>query len=124
MARGKALIEYAEVDDLDGFQEVFAYIVEERALRNMIFWHVQRAFKIAIRNKSMLIIEHLVEDLDLDLSHECFKDTFHMFLYTCTMAEQLKDPDMQEINRQVVRYLCRAARDSIDFTDNNGSTAL
>lgn len=91
MARGKAMIEYAEQDDLDGFQKIFATVVEERALRNMIFWHVQRAFKLALRNKSMLVIEHIVEDLDLDLSHECFKEVFHMFLYTCTMAEQLKD---------------------------------
>jgi len=31
---------------------------------------------------------------------------------------------MQEINRQIVRYLCHAARDSIDFMDSNGSTPL
>lgn len=124
MARGKALIQYAECDDLDGFQKVFATVVEERALRNMMFWHVQRAFKIAIRNKSLLVIEHIVEDLDLDLTHECFKELFHMFLFTCPMAEQLKDEDMQEVNRQVVRYLTRAARGGIDFMDSNGSTAL
>jgi hypothetical protein len=91
MARGRAMIKNAEQDDLDGFQKIFATVVEERALRNLIFWHVQRAFKLAIRNKSMLIIKHLVEDLGLDLSHKCFKEMFHMFLYTCTMVEQLKD---------------------------------
>jgi len=99
MVRGNALVEYAEIDDLDGFMKTFAEIVENRSQRNIVFWHVQQVFKISLRNKSLEIIEHLIEDLDVTIDHECFKDVFHMFLYTCVMAEQLKDDDMREVNR-------------------------
>jgi len=83
MARGKALIEYAAEDNLDGFQRIFAESVKDEHLKNIMYWHVTRAFKIALRHKSLLVIEHLVEDLDLDLTHQSFKDTFHMFLFVC-----------------------------------------
>lgn len=41
MVSGKALCEYAEEDDLDGFQRVFAQTCkDDKDLRNMMFWHV------------------------------------------------------------------------------------
>lgn len=41
------------------------------------------------------------------------------------MAERYKDNDMQEINRQVVRYLVKGLNKNIDGMDKlNGSTAL
>ncbi len=71
----------------------------------MMFWHIQKSFKEAVKHKSLRIIEHIIEDLYLDLNHECFNNILHMFLFTCSMAERYNDPDMQEINRQIVRYL-------------------
>ena len=89
-----------------------------------MYWHVTRAFKIALRHKSLLVIEHLVEDLDIDLTHESFKETFHMFLFVCQMAEQMDDEDMKEVNRQVVRYLSKATKKNMNLMDSNGSTVL
>ena len=124
MARGKALIEYAAEDNLDGFQKIFAESVKQEEIKNMMYWHVTRAFKIALRHKSLLVIEHLIEDLDLDLTHQSFKETFHMFLFVCQMAENVNDEDMKEVNRQVVRYLAKASQKNMDQTDSNGSTVL
>ena len=87
MAQGKALVEYAAEDDLDGFQKVFAQTCEEKSRRNIMYWHVQRAFKEAVKYKSLQIVEHVIEDLDLDLRHESFKNLLHMVLFTASMAE-------------------------------------
>lgn len=70
-----------------------------------MFWHVQRAFKEAVKYKSLRLIEHMIEDLELDLQHECFGNLLHKYIFTCASAEKMKDHDMQEVNRQVVRYL-------------------
>lgn len=71
----------------------------------MMFWHTQNAFKEALKHKSLKCIEHMIEDLELDLQHECFGPLLHKFMYTCSMAERYNDEDMKEINYQVVRYL-------------------
>jgi hypothetical protein len=52
-----------------------------------MYWHVQRAFKEAVKYKSLQIVEHVIEDLDLDLRHESFKNLLHMVLFTSSMAE-------------------------------------
>lgn len=126
MASGNALIEYAAEDDLDGFQRVFAVTCkDDKELRNMMFWHVQRAFKEALKHKSLMVMEHVIEDLKLDLQHECFGPLLHMFMYTCSMAERYEDEDMKEINRQVVRYLVQGLDRKLDGMDKmNGSTAV
>lgn len=55
----------------------------------MMFWHVQNAFKEALKHKSLMVIEHIIEDLDLDLRHECFGQCLlHKFMFTCQMAER------------------------------------
>ena len=91
----------------------------------MMYWHVQRAFKEAVKYKSLQVVEHIIEDLDLDLRHESFKNILHMFLFTCSMAETIQDPDMQEVNRQLVRYLVRGLKKEVDPMNNtNGSTPL
>ena len=68
-------------------------------IRNMMFWHVQNAFKEAIKHKSLMCIEYMIEDLELDLHHECFGQILHKFIHTCSMAEKYDDEDMKEINR-------------------------
>ena len=40
MANGKALIEYAAEDNLDGFQRVFAFNCKDKFMSNMMYWHV------------------------------------------------------------------------------------
>ena len=41
MVQGKALIEYAGEDDLDGFMKLFVMACgNDKALQNMMFWHV------------------------------------------------------------------------------------
>ena len=91
----------------------------------MMYWHVQRAFKEAVKYKSLQVVEHIIEDLDLDLRHESFKNLLHMFLFTCSMAETVNDPDMQEVNRQLVRYLVRGMKGEVDSMNSaNGSTPL
>ena len=125
MAAGKALGEYAAEDDLEGFQKIFAQSCAEKSNCNMMYWHVQRAFKEAVKHKSLQVVEHIIEDLDLDLRHEGFKNLLHMFLFTCSMAETVNDPDMQEVNRQLVRYLVRGMKGEVDSMNSaNGSTPL
>lgn len=71
------------------------------------------------------MVEHIIEELALDLRHESFKNLLHMYLFTCSSAETVKDPDMQELNRQMVRYLVRGLRGELDqMNRSNGSTAL
>lgn len=90
-----------------------------------MYWHVQRAFKEAVKYKSLQVAEHIIEDLDLDLRHDSFKNLLHMFLFTCSMAETVQDLDLQEINRQLVRYIVRGLKKEVDPMNNtNGSTPL
>ena len=49
MAAGQALVEYAEIDELDGFQKVFAEHTTTDRTKNLVYYHVQRAFRQAVR---------------------------------------------------------------------------
>ena len=41
MVSGNALTEYAAVDDVDSFQQLFAETCKtDKFLRNLMFWHV------------------------------------------------------------------------------------
>jgi len=80
MAKGTALVEYAKNNDLDSFQGIFD---EAKDMHNLMFWHIQKAFKEAVKYRSLLIIHYLVEDLAIDFSHSCFDGFFHIFLFSC-----------------------------------------
>lgn len=101
MARGNALVEYAAEDKKEEFVDLFLDTCrDDKEKRNMMFWHVQNAFKEALKFKSLLCIEYMIEDLFLDLNHECFgHNLLHKFMHTCSMAERFEDEDMKEINR-------------------------
>ena len=101
MARGNALVEYAAEDKREEFVDLFLETCKtDKEKRNMMFWHVQNAFKEALKNKSLLCIEYIIEDLYLDLNHECFgHNLLHKFMHTCSMAERYEDEEMKEINR-------------------------
>ncbi len=72
------------------------------------------------------MIEHLIEDLELDLQHECFGGSLlHKFIFTCSMAERFNDEDMKEVNRQILRYIVTGLDRNLNQMDKtNGSTAL
>jgi len=122
MARGRAMLECAQENDLEAFQKIFN---ESKDMHNIMFWHVQKAFKEAVKYRSLKIISHIVEDLDIDLKHDSFQGFFHIFLFSCQKAEREKDNDEIEINRQVIRYLALATGpEGIDSMNNSGETVL
>lgn len=88
MARGRSLIDCVQQGDLDGFQRIFT---EDTKLQNLMFWHIQKAFKEAIKFRQLFIVEYIVEELDIKLSHECFYGYFHRVLKTCMDADEEKD---------------------------------
>jgi len=46
MAKGHSLVRCVESGDLDGFQKIFC---EDEEMQNLMFWHIQKAFKEAIK---------------------------------------------------------------------------
>lgn len=45
------------------------------------------------------MIEHIIEDLDLDLRHECFGTLLHSIVMQACLAEKKGDEDEIEVNR-------------------------
>jgi hypothetical protein len=123
---GKAMIDYTTEGDLENFKRLFA----EADDKEMMFWHVSKCFKAAVKGKKLNMIEFMIEELELPLKHECFQGYFHIFLFQCQEAEMEEDAelkeDAQEVNRQIVRYLAVGyGRENIDQIDKaNGSTPL
>ena len=95
-------------------------------MQNLMFWHIQRAFKEAIKNRKHFIVEYIVEELDIKLSHDCFYGYFHRVLKSCVEADESRDEVEMDVNRMIVRYLCTACdKDTIDQMDTtDGSTVL
>ena len=123
MAKGRALVQYAAEGELEGFKKLF--LEEGVEMQNLMFWHIQKALKEAIKYKQLFIIEYIIIELEMKLDHPCFQGFFHKFLYSCCEADESKDEDEQEINRQIVRYMCKAAgKESIDFMDSMGSNTV
>lgn len=114
------MINSAISGDLDGFQKMFT---EEPRLQNLMFWHIQKAFKEAIKFRQLFIVEYIVEELGMQLNHECFWGYFHRVLQTCVDADEEKDEVEQDVNRMIVRYLCTASDktvlDEMDKTDSS-----
>jgi hypothetical protein len=93
---GKAMLDYAKDDDLDSFKRLFA----EADDKELMFWHVQKAFKAVVKAKKLKFIEFIIEDLDLPLGdHEAFGGMLHMFIFQCQEAEMEKNEMGIEINR-------------------------
>jgi len=84
MVLGKAMVDYATEGDLEGFQDIFD---RSKDLHHLMFWHVQKAFKEAVKFRHLMLIEYIVEDLDLSLNHETFKGFFHMFMFSAKMDD-------------------------------------
>ena len=76
---GKAMIDYAAAGDLNNFKRLFS----EADDKEILYWHLTKCLKAAIKNKRMLIIEFIIEDLDMPLGHEAFEGYLHMFIFQC-----------------------------------------
>mmetsp|Transcript_21383 Transcript_21383/g.20551 ORF Transcript_21383/g.20551 Transcript_21383/m.20551 type:complete len:98 (+) Transcript_21383:75-368(+) len=79
MCMGKALIDYAEKGDVANFKRLFF----ESDDYELMFWHIQKAFKAAIKNKHYGVVDFLVNDLLLSTDHEAFQGMIHLFVFNC-----------------------------------------
>lgn len=68
MSAGSALISHAATNSLDTFKATYSLIDP-----TLVYWHEHRAFKEAIKHKSVTIINHLIVEKGLNLQQECFK---------------------------------------------------
>ena len=78
-------------------------------MQNLMFWHITKAFKEAVKHRHLLLLEYFVDDLGIDIKHDSFRDLFHMFLFSCMYAERQGHEDHVEINQQVCRFLAASA---------------
>ena len=79
-----------------------------------------------MKHRKLFIVEYIVEELDIKLSHDCFYGFFHRVIRTCVDADEAKDEVEQDVNRMIVRFLCASCdKDTIDQMDGtDGSTVL
>ena len=116
------MITHAQNNDIDPFMKLFS----EYEDKELMYWHVQKAFKTAVKYESLKIIEYIIEDLKLDLKHQCFQDMAHILIFSSQEAEQEDDDLGMEVNRMILRYFCVGfGRDGgVDTMNSQGSTLL
>ena len=56
---GKQMIDYCNQGDLENFKRLFS----EADDKELMFWHVSKCFKAAIKTKKLNMIEFMIEDL-------------------------------------------------------------
>lgn len=122
LASGKKLIDYCNEGDLDNFKKIFVNADD----KELMYWHLTKCFKAALKQKNLKMIEFMIEDLDMPLNHEAFDGLLHIFVFSCQEAEMEKDELQQELNRLILKYLVKGVgKQSIDPIDKaNGSTPL
>jgi succinate dehydrogenase flavin-adding protein (antitoxin of CptAB toxin-antitoxin module) len=76
---GKALIDYCTEGDVENFKRLFI----ESDDKELMYWHMQKCFKAALRAKQLKMIEFMIEDLDMPLNHEAFDGTLNTFIWMC-----------------------------------------
>lgn len=124
MEKGYLLTRCAEDGDLDGFKQVFE---EAREFGDLLYWHTQRSLRLAVQHKQLFILEYLVDTLELNLNETSFQGFLHSFIRNCAQdLDEAEDEDVVEINRQILRYLAKAAgKQGIDAMEEmTGSTVL
>ena len=62
---GKAMIDYATEGDINNFKRLFM----DSDDKELMYWHVQKGFKAAVKHKKLEIIEFVIEDLDMPLNY-------------------------------------------------------
>jgi hypothetical protein len=78
MITGKTIIDAGMEGDLDKLEKAFFRCPDKE--KSLFLWHVQRAFKEAVRMQHLFIIEHIVEELGMSIDHEAFVGYFHLFI--------------------------------------------
>jgi len=112
------MIDYASTGDLASFQE----LLRDADDQELMYWHVTKAFKAAVKNKQLAIVRYLIDDLGLSLDHEAFGKYLHLFLFGCQEAE---DEAAWAVNRELLRLIARGKGAAVDEADDvNQSTPL
>lgn len=116
------MIDYADRGDLENFQR----LLNDSDDQELMFWHVTKALKAAVKNRHLSIIEYLINECELSLDHEAFQKYLHLYLFGCQEAEMENDQDGIELNRSILKLLVKGkGRNVIDELDNiNSSTPL
>ena len=73
------MIDYAAEGDLVNFKRLFA----ESKDKELMYWHMTKCFKAALRAKQLKMIEFMIEDLDMPLNHEAFDGLLPTFVFMC-----------------------------------------
>ena len=120
---GKSLIEYAAQGDIGNF----ARLVDESEERDLMFWHVTKALKAAVKNKHADVTRYIVDEpLFVSLNHEAFQKMLHLFLFCCQEADmhptEKERTKAHSQNRELLSILAKGkGRDGIDELDNVSS---
>jgi hypothetical protein len=123
---GKAMIDYAARGDIVNFQR----LLEESEDKELMYWHVTKSLKAAVKNKHVDVTRYIIDELNLDLDHEAFHKYLHLFLFSCQEVNFLQSEEEKEEASQTFRELLRLlvkgkGPSAIDEVDNvNQSTAL
>jgi hypothetical protein len=80
---GKAMIDYSSQGDMVNFKR----LLDEADDRELMFWHVTKGLKAAVKNKHIELVRYMIEELRLSLDHEAFHKYLHLFLFGCQEAE-------------------------------------
>ena len=119
MASGEILVEAASTGDLKLFKQTFAAQVD----KEVMYWHVTKALKEAIKKQQLEIIDLIVEDLDTPLDTEAFEGYLHNFMFMCQLAEMQQNELAREINQQILRYLIKGfGKGNVDKMDKVSSS--
>lgn len=122
MESGHILVKAANEGDLNMFKACFTAQVD----KEIMYWHVTKALKEAVKKQQLEIVDFIIEDLDTPLDHEAFDGYLHNFIFMCQLAEMQKDDFAREINQQILRYLIKGfGKGKVDQMDKaNSSTPL
>ena len=71
MSMGMSLIDLAAKDNIQDFSKIYKELKDDKELSSIMQWHENRAFKEAIKYKSVNIIQSMIEQ-GIDLRQECF----------------------------------------------------
>ncbi len=121
---GKSIIEYAAQGDIGNF----AKLVDESEEKDLMFWHVTKALKAAVKNKHVDVTRYIVDEpLFVSLNHEAFQKYLHLFLFGCQEADmhptEKERVKAHQQNRELLAILAKGkGRDGIDELDNVSSS--
>ena len=84
---GKTLVDAASEGDLDAFKKTFANAVD----KEIMYWHVTKAMKAAIKHRQLEVIDFIVEEMDTPLDHDAFDGLLHVFVFGMKEDYRLKN---------------------------------